>query len=285
MGRVILADEAVEAYIEKLVKTNKWFVGVIIGQLTSQRDYVVHIARTPDPVENEVSEENGENDTGDNIQNVRRKPAVERPASLEQLDVKWVSTHAKQVSRMLPGGLSVVGLFAIAPPAMLKNSQGKLRQMMYAVQKQLSRNTVIVPSREITDRILLQMDTSTRKLNCMTLDVADIKSALRPAEWKFQSGGCKWVQLNSHITLDIPMAVPVDSKAQTLLKQIQTGLAEFSDSVQRSIVSIEGSIRDPSEPLIGQGDKKGKGNKGSNAGPNATLSQDVNIYFPFVSEL
>lgn len=33
MGRSIIADEAVEAYIEKLVKTNKWFVGVIIGQV------------------------------------------------------------------------------------------------------------------------------------------------------------------------------------------------------------------------------------------------------------
>ncbi|BFZ20270.1 hypothetical protein BsWGS_23309 [Bradybaena similaris] len=282
MGRSIIADEAVEAYINKLAKTNKWFVGVIIGQLTIHRDYVVHIARTPDPVENEVSEENGETDTGDNAQNAKKKPSLEHPSSLEQLDGKWVSTHAKQVSRMLPGGLSVIGLFAIAPAAMLKNAQGKLKQMLFAVHKQLSRNVVLSSSKEVTDRVLLQMDTSTKKLSCVTLDVADIKSAPRPAEWKFQSGGCKWVQLNSHITLDIPMAVPTDSTAHTLLKQIQNGLADFSNTVHRSIVAIEGSIRDPSDPLISQADKKGKGIKGSNLTSNPTLSQDVSIYLPFV---
>ncbi|CAG5126073.1 unnamed protein product [Candidula unifasciata] len=282
MGRSIIADEAVEAYINKLVKTNKWFVGVIIGQLSLQRDYVVHVARTPDPVENEVSEENGENDTGDNIQNAKKKPSLEHPSSLEQLDGKWVSTHAKQVSRMLPGGLSVVGLFAIAPSAMLKNAQGKLKQMLFAVHKQLSRNNILTPSNEITDRILLQMDTSTKKLSCVTLDVADIKSVLRPAEWKFQSGGCKWVQLNSHITLDIPMAVPTDSKAQTLLKQIQNGLADFSSSIQRSIVAIEGTVRDPSDPLVSQVEKKGKATKGGNPTSNTSLSQDVSIFLPFV---
>lgn len=68
-----------------------------LWQLTIQRDYVVHIARTPDPVENEVSEENGENDTGDNAQSAKKKPSLEHPSSLEQLDGKWVSTHAKQV--------------------------------------------------------------------------------------------------------------------------------------------------------------------------------------------
>lgn len=33
MGKSIIADEGVEKYIGKLLKENKWFVGVIIGQV------------------------------------------------------------------------------------------------------------------------------------------------------------------------------------------------------------------------------------------------------------
>ena len=33
MGRSIIAEEYVEKYIEKLLKENKWYIGVIIGQV------------------------------------------------------------------------------------------------------------------------------------------------------------------------------------------------------------------------------------------------------------
>ena len=35
----------------------------------------------------------------------------------------------EQVTRMLPGGLNVIGIFAVAPGEMLKDSQSKLRQV------------------------------------------------------------------------------------------------------------------------------------------------------------
>ena len=58
------------------------------------------MARTPDPVEDEVSEENGDEDTGDAAVLTKKSKAV-RPASLEELDEKWVSTHAKQVRNFI----------------------------------------------------------------------------------------------------------------------------------------------------------------------------------------
>ncbi|RUS79338.1 hypothetical protein EGW08_012892 [Elysia chlorotica] len=288
MGRSIIAEEYVEKYIEKLLKENKWYIGVIIGQLTNQKDYVVHLARTPDPVEDEVSEENVDEDTGDAAV-LTKKPKAVRPASLEQLDEKWVSTHAKQVTRMLPGGLNVVGLFAIAPPAMLKSVQAKLRQMLFNIHKTLSRNTAFIPTGEITDRLLLQVDTATRRLSCVTVNVGDINSGMTPAEWKVQtSGGQRWVRLTSQVSLDIPVAVASDSKSPTLLKQLQGGLSDFADSVGRSIVTIDGALREESEPLVTNAEKKGtKGGKGKGGGGSssepALVSKSVNFYLPFTS--
>nr|KAG5689612.1 hypothetical protein BaRGS_032370 [Batillaria attramentaria] len=61
-----------------------------------------------------------------------------------------------QVTRMLPGGLDVIGLFVVAPAQMLKDSQAKLRQMMFAVQKAVTKNMPVFPADSIVDRILLQ---------------------------------------------------------------------------------------------------------------------------------
>ncbi|GFR78798.1 Odr-4-like protein [Elysia marginata] len=285
MGRSLIAEEHVEKYIEKLLKENKWYTGVIIGQLTAQKDYVVHMARTPDPVEDEVSEENVDEDTGDAAALTKKSKAV-RPASLEELDEKWVSTHAKQVTRMLPGGLNVVGLFVIAPPAMLKSSQAKLRQMLFSVHKTLSRNTGIISAGEITDRILVQIDMATKRMTCSTVNVADVKSALTPAEWKVQTGGGqRWVGLTSQVSIDIPVAVPSSSKSVTLLKQIQSGLSDFARNVSKSIVTIDGVLRQESEPLITSVEKKAKGGKGKGGGSSdsTVVSKSVNFYLPFTS--
>ena len=97
MGRTIIADDTVEAYLNRLAKENKWYIGVIIGQLTSQRDYVVHLARTPDPVENAVAEEVQEDQSGDGAPTDESSKPSDRPASLADLNEKWVSTHGKQV--------------------------------------------------------------------------------------------------------------------------------------------------------------------------------------------
>ncbi|KAH9500734.1 Protein odr-4 [Bulinus truncatus] len=253
-----------------------------VFKITAQRDYVVHLARTPDPVEDEVSEENGEDESGDAIaKNLNKNPALERPASLEKLDEKWVFTHAKQVSRMLPGGLSVIGLFAVAPSVMLRNSQSKLKQMLHTIFKNQTKHAAVASTGNIHDRIILQLDTSTKKLSCTTIDASDVKSAPRPAEWKYQSGESKWVRLNSQISLDIPISVPAEKKTQALIKQLQAGLVEFCVSVKQSIISFNGVIREQAEPLMSHSDKKVKGGKGSNLAADNRVSQDVIIYIPF----
>ncbi|XP_055897622.1 protein odr-4 homolog isoform X2 [Biomphalaria glabrata] len=250
--------------------------------LTAQRNFVVHLTRTPDPVEDEVSEENGEDESGDAAtRNVTKKPDLVRPNSLDKLDEKWVYTHAKQVSRMLPGGLNVIGLFALAPSLMLKTSQSKLKQILYSLYKNLNKN-VIVSTETTTDRILLQLDTSTKKLSCTTIDASDIKSAPKPSEWKYHSGENQWVKLTSLVNLDIPICVSSESKHQTLIKQLQVGLVEFGDSIKRSIITFNGLIREPSESLLVLSDRKGR--KDIHNASDSIITQDVVIYLPLESK-
>lgn len=59
---------------------------------------------------------------------------------------------------------------------------------------------------------------------CLSFFPPSQKNTARPADWKYQSSGAKWVRLDSHMNLDIHFAVPNDGKSQNLMKQLQVGL-------------------------------------------------------------
>lgn len=84
--------------------------------------------RTPEPAEDKASDDDEEEETEQTSKRQRRK-SQSKPPSLEEMNEQWAATHAKQVTMMLPGGLSVIGIFAMAPPAMMQAAQAKLRQV------------------------------------------------------------------------------------------------------------------------------------------------------------
>ncbi|POI31212.1 hypothetical protein CIB84_005037, partial [Bambusicola thoracicus] len=109
MGRTYFVEEAVGQYLSDLsVKFKPYVTGLLIGQCSPQRDYIIRAARTP------PKEEQKEGNTS--------------PSKLDSIDEEWFTAHASQISRMLPGGLLVLGVFIIATPELSKDSQNALRR-------------------------------------------------------------------------------------------------------------------------------------------------------------
>ncbi|XP_055959279.1 protein odr-4 homolog [Patella vulgata] len=255
MGRSIHADEAIQDYVEELIKSGQWYIGLILGQLTNPRDYILRLARTPDPVEDEASEEE---DLEDIVPKKKpKKKGSRRPKTLDEMDDSWVATHAKQVIRMLPGGLEVAGVFILSPPNISQKVTEKLRQVVYAVHRSINKPGLL-PTGEITDRITLHICSLTRKITCRTYDVEDNNSNGHPAEWRYHPINDKWIQLNTSAFLDITIPVPSLRKSSTLIKQIQMGLTPFYQSLSTSIGLINGAFRDTSELLEMASGKKSR---------------------------
>ncbi|XP_046558824.1 protein odr-4 homolog [Haliotis rubra] len=263
MGRSFQADDAVEAYIEQLIKSGQWHIGLVVGQLTNNKDYVARLIRTPDPAEDEVSEE----EEGEEVVTERKKEACLRPKSLDLTDEQWVSSHATQVNRMLLGGLDVIGVFALAPPNMMQSSQAKLRQVVFAVHKALSKLTLCDRENAITDRMVLQICSVARKLTCRTFDVADMKSTARPAEWRYVSGLLdRWSQLSTMVSVDVAITVPNDARTTTMHKQIQQGIQPFCKSIYNGMALLNGELRNDDEVLDQSEPRKGKSKDKANPG-------------------
>ncbi|XP_064649000.1 protein odr-4 homolog [Lineus longissimus] len=257
MGRTIICEESNQAFINDIYNEKNAQTGLLIGQLTPQRDYVVLMVATP--IENEPEEE--EDNESDGVKT--RSKASRKSATLDSISESWVTYHAKQVVRMMPGGLDVIGLYAAANTKELEKCTSKLRQLVFAVHKTLSKSQLTPkPDEAITDRILLQICTLSRKLTCKSIDVGDNQSVLRPAEWKFQTAVDKWSILRTKLALDYPIYIP--KQEADMSKKLQTSLKSIRKLVWSSLGTITGNIRDDSEVLqvSQEGPKKTRSGKG-----------------------
>lgn len=219
----------------------------------------MHVVRTPEPVEDQVKDDDTDDAAGADTSTRKRRKSQTKPASLEAMNELWASTHAKQVTMMLPGGLNVIGIFAIAPEAMMQKSQAKLRQIMFAIQKQEKKSQVPEMTGAVNDRVLLQICSTTKKYTCRTIDIHDPKSTFRPADWKFQPLTEKWNRLETQLGVNISVDTPEKSPSTSLAKQIQTGLQPFCQRLWTSLVQIENQLRNKTEFLDQSADKKSKG--------------------------
>ncbi|XP_072017946.1 protein odr-4 homolog [Amphiura filiformis] len=270
MGKTIIAEDLMQSYINGLLTSqqNSDAIGLVVGQSTSQKDYAVYLVPTPPEEGEEEPEEESEEDKEEPTQSILK---------LDDVSEHWVAEHARQVTRMLPGGLSITGIYAYASGDVMKNAQAKLRQVLFATYKAIRKHDVFAKRKgkdvESLDWTVLQIDATTRKLTCRVTDVADPKSTARPADWKYQSFVNKWPYLECRVHVDI--TVPLKNQAQDCSqysKQLSTTLTPFVDIIYNSIAVINGELKNVDDALEAQQSKRKQGKKGGGGGGSGDSS-------------
>ncbi|ERE72776.1 protein odr-4 homolog isoform X2 [Cricetulus griseus] len=255
MGRTYIVEETVGQYISNINLQGKPFVsGLLIGQCSSQKDYVILATRTP------PKEEQNEN--------------IKHPkANSDTLDEEWATEHASQVSRMLPGGLVVLGIFIITTLELADDFQNALRRLIFSVEKSINRKRLwTVTEEEVSERVILHICSSTKKLSCRTYDVHDPKSSARPADWKYQNRVLtSWLSLECTVHVNIHIPLSATSVSYTLEKNTKSGLTRWAKQIENGVYLINGQVKDENCDLL-EGQKKSRGN------PQATAhSFDVRV--------
>ncbi|XP_034039524.1 protein odr-4 homolog [Thalassophryne amazonica] len=231
MGRGYIVEDAVEVYLSGLCELQAGpIAGLLIGQCTPQRDFVIMAARTPEKTE----------PTG---------------VTVNSVDKEWVTEHARQVSRMLPGGLSVLGVFIITD-AEAKETLTLLRQLVFSVENLISSEHLWSPADDdVTDCVTLHINSKTRKTVCRTFDVSDNKSIAKPADWKYQSGLCSsWSMVSCCLNMDVVVPLPVHRTSNQIMdKCLKEGLKMWVHQIESGICLIDGKkFPDDSELTAGQ---------------------------------
>ncbi|XP_037314387.2 protein odr-4 homolog [Pungitius pungitius] len=217
MGRTYIVEDAVEGYLTKQCEQKVVPVtGLLIGQSSTQREYVVTATRTPQREECAASGGNS-------------------------LDKEWVTEHARQVSRMLPGGLSVLGVFIVTDND-AKDTLATLRQLVFAVENLISTERLWNSAEDVSDRVVLHVNPQTRKTLCRTFDVKDPKSVAKPADWKYQSGVCSsWSTVSCCLSVDVLVPLPDNTAAtEDTDKCLKEGLRGWARRVESAVCLIDG---------------------------------------------
>uniref|UniRef100_A0A087XJA1 Protein odr-4 homolog n=1 Tax=Poecilia formosa TaxID=48698 RepID=A0A087XJA1_POEFO len=230
MGRSYIVEDDVEGYLSKLCSQLAGPVtGLLIGQSTVQRDFVVMTTRTP---QNDESADGG-----------------------KSVDKEWVSEHARQVSRMLPGGLSVLGVFIISESD-AKDTLTTLRQLVFSVENLISSERLWTPADDdVTDCVTLHVNPKTRKTVCRTFDVKDPKSVAKPADWKYQSGVCSsWATVSCCLSVDLMVPLPENMAfTRNMDDCLKEELKVWAQQIERGVCLIDGKkLPEDSELKAGQ---------------------------------
>ncbi|KAI3465177.1 hypothetical protein Pfo_021840 [Paulownia fortunei] len=160
-------------------------VGLVIGKLSSKLDrgFVYGLVPTPpnDAREPPCSIIDGPGENNKNKKKNSSKAKSQSESSALFIDKEWVSEHARQVSRMLVGGMEVVGIYVWVNESLFKNSTITLCQTVKGVAEAASSMMT-----DWSDRLLVHISHSPLRWICRNCSLAAniTLSSLRPCDFK-----------------------------------------------------------------------------------------------------
>lgn len=244
MVRSAVADESLLTYIQNLAKLDVLTIGLILGQTAAEKDLVIHFARTP-PVQ--AATEKIEKNKKASDTNVPIK-------KIENISEFWIADHAKHATRMLPGGMYVLGIFVISETDLLSPFNGKLRAILNQIHKQLSINSYLFGNQEIQDKLVLNYCTATENFTCKTYNVNT--SSVKPGDFKFQPKAMKWNQIECKFDVDQTFPIFKGRYDWSLKKHLQAILDTLNKSFEAAVFLYDHEIKDNDEILESLGKKK-----------------------------
>ncbi|XP_052134840.1 uncharacterized protein LOC127753394 [Oryza glaberrima] len=227
MVKTVVGEEAQLKALEETLSASASpaQVGLVVGKLSASSDRALAYSLIPTPP----------TDSGAPACSLLRaapNPKAAKAASSDassslDFDVDWVAEHARQVSRMLLGGMTVIGIYIWASEASFKaTSPAVLSQVLRAVSQ-------VAPlyGTGVDERLLIHISYSPRRWACRICDMSS--GRLRPCDFKYtkllaslQTFRCTY---NFEIRLPVVQAEPfkkVISKAIShLTKQVQNAKA------------------------------------------------------------
>ncbi|KAI8428903.1 hypothetical protein MSG28_007536 [Choristoneura fumiferana] len=245
---------------------------------TAARENVIHLARTPEEKSPEtVSDNSFSSDKTETVKN------------LSGVSEAWVADHAKHVTRMLPGGMFVQGIFVTTDEDVFEdpNCFSKLRAILNYTYKLLNTNPYMFGNcLEISERLILHMSTSTKVLTCKSVEVGPVKSTvLKPVDWKFLPKAQQWQRLDCYFEFDDVYPVIVKKSGISVKQQFQQILESAHKTIETSVMFIDGELKNGSEALENLNKKKKPKTNVKPTQQDVLKSMQVSLFVPFENSL
>ncbi|XP_048332348.2 uncharacterized protein LOC107421360 isoform X1 [Ziziphus jujuba] len=228
-------------------------VGLVIGKLSStlDRGFVFDLIPTPPNDAGDPACSLVESNKDDKKKGTKSKAQSSDSSSLV-IDKDWVAEHARQVSRMLLGGMKVVGIYIWASDSAFKNSTFTLCQTIKGVAE-------AAPFLETDwdERLIIHICYSPRRWTCRNCSLSSnvTSSSLRLCDFKMGR------VLNSLQTFsclyDFDLRLPIHHKrgtnVQTLTNVLRHGISVLAKELRGAKAIVDGNLVVNDEPCTSDG--------------------------------
>ncbi|THF96854.1 hypothetical protein TEA_021264 [Camellia sinensis var. sinensis] len=228
-------------------------VGLVIGKISSSSDRGLVFDLVPTPT----------NDAGEPacslVESVRddkkkgSKSKSQSDSSSLFIDKDWVAEHARQVSRMLLGGIKVLGIYIWISEGSFKNSTIILCQTVKGVAE-----AAPLLETDWDERLLIHISYSPRRWTCRNCAVASniSSSSLRPCDFKMgrvlaslQTFRCTYA-----FDLRLPICHESGSNVRKLADILRHGISSHAKELKGAKAIIDGNlVVDEEESCVSDG--------------------------------
>lgn len=234
MPRTVVLDPGVDL-------TSIEGTGVLVGGYLP--GHVLGVYAAPTPLEND--------DGG----------AEDAPDGSAQLDVPWMMEHYKQVLRLLPGGLHVVGFLINASQDIQSKQESKIRKLLNGIRTfdPLVEEPCLVYTKSMKTSSLVGENT----ISNFGVKVHDSK--------------LEFIQLDTKLVLDCPVALKCDADSdRMLLNHAEKGIEKFERIMETSICIFDNKLLE-ADQLIAPLQLDTKKRKAAKNDDDALDSDDADI--------
>ncbi|XP_044267144.1 protein odr-4 homolog [Tribolium madens] len=247
MVRSAVVDDRLSSYFHNVAKQNNYSIGLILGQSVSGKDYVIHFAKTP-PVHPHESKDN-----------------PPRLKSINDVNEEWVADHARQATRMLPGGMHVLGVFVVSPDDVLSPFSPKIKSVLNRVHKHLESQKYLFGNPPNNEKLVLHYSTTSQQFTGKSFEVGI--GSVKPADFKFLTSPIKWAQIQCKYQMDQVYHIGENESDWPLKKHMGIILDRMSKNLKSSVFLFDGELKDGEESIESIGKKKiPRSNKSSGHG-------------------
>ncbi|KAI4972232.1 hypothetical protein ZWY2020_003157 [Hordeum vulgare] len=241
MVKAVVADEArIKAFEDGVASSGvlRSQVGLVVGKLSVSSDRALVYSLLPTPP----------TDSGEPACSLRAAApsgkakskggkggagaSSDAPPTL-QFDVDWVAEHARQVSRMLLGGMTVIGIY-------IWSSEGSFKATPSAVLSQVIRvvsQSVPWYGSDFDERLLLHLSYSPRRWACRICEMAS--GSLRPCDLKYSKLLASLQTFRCTYNFEIRLTVQA---AEPFKKVLSKAISHLTKEVQNAKALIDGDL-------------------------------------------
>ncbi|GBG84270.1 hypothetical protein CBR_g38241 [Chara braunii] len=254
---VVAQGELLDRHVDSLFRQGVYFeVGLLIGRSAEgNRSHLYVLVPTPSN-EDGGGKEGGEGNGGSSGPGVGvagggkgRHDGKQAAASLPILDSDWIGEHARQVCRLLPGGIQVLGVYVFGTEPVFKSLAAALNSTLYAVcQAILSEcNDSFSNTKVPDDMLLLHVCSSPKKYSCKSCPSGSGTTPLvgmKPCEMKFGNvlGSLRCCSNRYKVDIRMPLISEKLGRRYSLRSAIDAAISKESVRLHYAISAVDDGL-------------------------------------------